>query len=159
MKAKFEIVPLQSEHLRQIKPREFEAREMQQLGPAECDRMVQEYLQRGVAITGLFNGEIGFCLGLFRLWRGVADVWAVTTPLVSRFPKAFHKAAKEHLAHHIQDLALHRVQTAVRVEHGVSRKWLRRLGFKEEGGMPGYGPDGETYVRFAWVAPWIKEKD
>ena len=37
----------------------------------------------------------------------------------------------------------------MRQDHGVSVRWLHRLGFTYEGRMEAYGPDGSAHLRFA----------
>lgn len=38
-------------------------------------------------------------------------------------------------------------------EHAVSRRWLKRLGFVEEGRVRGLGRGGEDFVQLAWLNP------
>jgi hypothetical protein len=148
VKAKLSIVPFEIEHLWQIQPREFEAREMQALGREACAWQAQEYLKRGPAWTGIIDGEILACGGAFQLWPGVAEIWAVTTARVTRWPLAFHRAIRRRLRELEENLGLWRLQVAIPAEHRVSVNWIRRLGFKDEGEKPHYGPRGETYLGF-----------
>ena len=141
------IIPFRAEHLGLLQARKFEAHEMELLGdPAN---RVREYLRGGAAYTGIVKGQVMGCAGIFPLWRGVAEVWMITTDLVSRYPKAFHQAIANGLEIAGHSMGLWRIQTAVHQNHLVSQKWLRRLGFNREGNMPGYGPDGATYIRMA----------
>lgn len=146
-----DIVPFEFDHLRQLQPREFEAAELCNQRPEEIRQRFQDYLNRGAAWTGVVGGQIIAVAGIILLWRGVAEIWAITTPLVTKYRKSFHQAIKYGLRRDIKVMDLHRVQVAVHEDHAVSRKWLKRLGFMEEGKMPGYGLQQETYVRLAWV--------
>lgn len=151
MKDSVHIVPFKAEHLQQLQPREFEGRELAALSIEEAEFRVKEYLRRGAAWALVKGGQVIACAGIFRHWRGVAEVWAVTTALVPCYPLAFHRAIRDGLRREIRVMNLHRVQTAVREDHVTSLKWLKRLGFNYEGAMRGYGPNGETYQRLAWV--------
>lgn len=146
---KLRIIAFEPEHLGRMQPRAFEARQIGLV--ADPQALAALYAQRGPAFTGMAGQEIMACGGLVMLWRGVAEVWMVSTALVAARPLAFHRAVKRGLARLRQDMGLWRVQAAVQKEHEVSRAWLARLGFREEGEMPGYGPDGEDYVRMAWT--------
>lgn len=144
-----EIIPFEPEHLRNLQARSFEGREMAAF--ADPEAQAREYLRRGPAFSGLIEGRLMGCLGVCLLWRGVAEVWMVTTDLVAQFPLAFHRAISQGIAVMEKSLNLWRLQVAVHHEHKISRNWLRRLNFQEEGEMPRYGPDGATYVRMARV--------
>ncbi|MBS7703184.1 hypothetical protein [Chelatococcus asaccharovorans] len=52
-------------------------------------------------------------------------------------------------------LAPHVARAECRVWDGntVARRWLRRLGFAEEGRAPALGRHGEAYVQCAWINP------
>jgi len=147
LKDRLVIIPFEPEHLYRLRPRGFEAKEMELLG--DPVGRVKEYLKYGVAYTGCVNGDIIGCAGLFRLWPGVAEVWAVTTPLVEKYPVSFHKAIYRGLERLQNDMGLWRIQTAIHKDHWVSQEWVKRMGFEFEGDMPGYGPDKSTYRRFA----------
>jgi RimJ/RimL family protein N-acetyltransferase len=144
---KFQIIPFEFAHLVALQPREFEARELAQLN--DWEERTREYQAKGSAYTGIIGDQIMGCAGIFLLWPGMAEVWAVTTPLVTTHTMAFHRTISRGLDVVERTMRLHRIQVAIHVDHFVSQKWIRRLGFKAEGSMPGYGPDGATYMRFA----------
>jgi hypothetical protein len=146
---KLRIIPFEFAHLAAMQPREFEARELALLDNLEG--RVDEYLAQGMAYTGIIGDRILACGGVIMLWRGVAELWLVTTGQVPEFPLAFHRAILKILALLERSMGLWRMQVAIHGEHLVSQYWVQRLGFKEEGPMPGYAPDGSTYVRFARV--------
>lgn len=144
-----EIIPFECAHLKALMPRKFEARELALVD--DMEQRTKEYLDRGMAYTGIIGDQILGCAGIFMLWRGVAEVWSVTTPLVEKYPLAFHRAISRGLKVVERSMGLWRIQVAIHGDHQVSLKWIQRLGFRLEGPMPGYGPDGATYERFAIV--------
>lgn len=145
------IKPFEPEHLGQMTPRRFEAAEMAYVGDPEL--YVRAYLQRGPAWSGFVGNRIMGCAGVCVLWRGVGEAWMVTTDLAARMPLAFHRAIASRLDEVMMSMNLWRLQAIIHTEHEVSRRWVRRLGFEEEGTMQRYGPDGKDYVRFARVTP------
>ena len=143
------VIPFEVDHLTAFQARNFEAREMELLiKPASY---AMSYLERGPAWTGLMGEQVLGCCGICVFWRGVAGLWLVTGELVDSFPLAFHRAVKYGLQTAMAAMGLWRVQTEINAGHLVSRKWIQRLGFREEGDMPQYGPDQATYVRYAKV--------
>lgn len=106
-------------------------------------------LTRGPAYT-LENGGIIACGGILPLWKGVGEVWVVSSPLVEKHPIFFAKTAWRKLFEMIKDLDLERVQSLVDAEHKVSMVWVERMGFKQEGVMRKY-MNGRDFIRYAWV--------
>jgi hypothetical protein len=144
---KLRIIPFEFAHLQAMQARKFEAREMALVN--DMEERAREYMARGMGYTGIIGGRILACAGIFMLWRGVAEIWSVTTPLVEDYPLAFHRAISHGLKVVERSMGLWRIQVAIHEDHLVSQKWIQRLGFVSEAPMPGYGADGATYVRFA----------
>ena len=141
------IIAFEPKHLEILNPRSFEGKEMFLLG--DVQERAKEYLRYGPAFTGIEGEQIIGCVGLVVLWPGVAEAWAVSTPLWPSKAKSVHKAITHGLKELSATLGLWRIQTAIHSEHVVSLRWLLRMGFNEEGYMSGYGPDGATYLRLA----------
>ena len=144
-----QIIPFEVAHLDDLQARRFEAQEIQSLG--DYRERAGVHRQLGPAWTGIIDGQVMGCCGLIVLWQGVAEPWMVSTGLCARYALSFHRAIKKGLDQVIQDLRLRRVQVAIHKDHVISHKWVERLGFKREGAMPAYGPDGSDYVRFGRV--------
>jgi hypothetical protein len=144
---KFEIRHFNASDLDQIEMRPFEAKIK-----AGLDRSFGPLFEKaGPAYTALINDRIAFCAGFGILYRGVAEVWAATSPLVERYPILFHSTVKMFLERTINDLKLWRVQVVVEREHRVSRNWLERLGFSAEGPATALGPDGQDMIHMAMI--------
>lgn len=116
--------------------------------------MAREYAARGPCWT-LWNGETPVaCAGIIVLWTGVAEAWALTSPLVSQFPIGFHRAAKQVLSGAMYEYKLHRLQVSIPSTHSVSCNWIRSLGFQFEGRMEKYGPAKDDWLRFVRLSEW-----
>ena len=105
--------------------------------------------QAGPCFSGVIDGEIVGSAGLIKLWPGVAEAWMVTGTLTNNHALSFHKCVKHGLNRLIETLGLHRVQISVYQYYDMSIKWVERLGFKSEGLMDKYGPDGSNFYRYA----------
>jgi hypothetical protein len=107
------------------------------------------YSENGPAFTG-FVLEVPIAVaGIMIPWPGLGTAWSFTTPLVAQFPCAFHRAVKRKIEEIAKERGLRRLQMDVPESHTISRRWALRLGFHAEGAMPCYGPDGESWIRFA----------
>ena len=116
-------------------------------------KVVARNLLRGMAITGFRDEEIVACGGIMPLWKGVGEAWVVTSPLVKMCSFSFVKVVWRRLLTFTKIMELERVQTTVDAEHEVSRKWVERMGFKQEGLLKKY-INGRDFFRYAL----IKEK-
>ena len=88
--------------------------------------------------------------GIFPLWQGVGEAWSLFTPEALQHGVAFHLRAVKVLKGFF-DQGWWRIQTTVRADFETGILWLDRLGFKDEGLMEKYGPDGSDYIRYARV--------
>jgi hypothetical protein len=102
----------------------------------------------GMAFTVFNEGELVCSAGLAVLWPGVAEAWALFTPLVKELTREMIRVLKRGLEELAGSLKLHRIQTAVQADFLQGRKFIQVLGFKEEGHMEKYGADGADYFRY-----------
>lgn len=89
--------------------------------------------------------------GAVKIWQGVASWWMLTSPLVRKYPKSFQSACRDGLNFMMENYEMHRLEAAIPERHYVSQRWAKTHGFKEEGLMIGYGPDGANHYRYARV--------
>jgi hypothetical protein len=84
-------------------------------------------------------------IGMSLLWPGVADVWGVISEDVRKCSLSFHKRVKHSLDYHAECLNIKRYQVFVRVGYKEGRKWAETLGFRVEGALDYFGPEGDAY--------------
>jgi hypothetical protein len=82
-------------------------------------------------------------------WNGVGEAWSVTTDGIEIQPFAFVRTVKNLIAQQIIDHGLHRVQMTVRDDYEAGNRFAQFLGFKSEGVLKKYGPDGADYRMYA----------
>lgn len=124
------VVPFKPEHLDQIK-----ARSIGQHG--ECPKTVLT-----AAFTFMKDAEIVAICGAFPFVPGVIHFWGLMSDLVSKYPVAFHKACLKVLSWYEQHEKPRRVQMEVSVAYPLGQRWAESLGFKREGTMKHWMPDG-----------------
>lgn len=118
--------------------------------PQEIARLYAKY---GPAYTAWIDGRIAGCMGVMIPWEGHGDGWAVWTPTGLRHAGLVHRATRTGLAQIIRDYRIRRLQADVIAAFPAGRRWAEHLGMRLEGLMPSYGPEGETFARYAWVRP------
>jgi hypothetical protein len=141
------LVPFRPEHLAQIRLTERDMKLMVGINPLPM-------LQAGPAFTLLNEKSVIAIGGIAMLWRGVGEAWAIPSTEVEKHPLAFHRVIKKMIDIIQQNKNLHRVQASINEDHEKSHKWVKALGFKREGKMNGYGPNGENFIRYARVRKW-----
>lgn len=145
------LVPFEPRHLAEIAPGRFERLA---LGHGEGDELACGVALPGPAFTIFDDGSddggtpLG-CGGLVPLWRGVARGWLYASDRLRGHPLMLHRTVRRALGAAEAALALHRIEITVHGEFTAGQRWAERLGFRCEGAMPGYGPNKDTYFRYA----------
>ena len=97
--------------------------------------------------SGFVDDEYAFSAGIVES-LGVGTIWAITTPLVEKYPIWFTKASINMLNAGKDLYKLQRVQATVLKENKKAVKWIEFLGFQREGLMRKYvGGDHYLYSR------------
>jgi hypothetical protein len=106
-------------------------------------------LRMGPAVTAFVDLKPVAIFGFIPVWSGVAEAWLVVDNHARKYPVAMTKYGIA-----VQDIAkislgLHRTQITVRMTDKRAYKWALALGFRQEGVMSKYGPDGIDYILMA----------
>lgn len=101
----------------------------------------------GPAYTFWRHGDILACAGLAVAWEGLATAWALVGPLAAQYPLV-HRNIVYALEFFIKDLDLRRVECVVPVTSEMGHRWVRRLGFVEDGIASSYLPNGGDAMRY-----------
>lgn len=137
------IEPFRPEHLERLllQPRQADARQLFE-NPA-----YGQALANGLAYTAIEGDVILCCAGLLPHWEGRAEVWSLMGADLRR-----HFVAIHHAAVRLLDVAdFRRIEASVDAKFCNGRRWVERLGFKAEGVMRAYTPDGRDCIRYAKV--------
>jgi hypothetical protein len=134
--------------------------------PVHLERMTLQREQAGAVATILEAGaaklgEMGFatslltkddtpifCGGWIGVYPGRCISWSVISAEIgqSRLISAF-RLAKRRLA----ECEFGRIETTVSVGHLAAHRWCQMLGYKPEGRMRKYDPDGSDAVMYALI--------
>lgn len=116
--------------------------------PSFDDPSYAEQLAKFDSYSGFIDGRIVMCGGITRMWEGRGEAWALIARDVG--PSGMHSihyAVKRYLG----AATLRRIEAACDASFLQAHRWLVLLGFKYEGKMEKYTPDGRDCLRFAMV--------
>lgn len=85
------------------------------------------------------------------VWPGFAEVWALFSNEINKYPLALTRAAKRFLQFYSISMGIIRFQVTVRCDFPQGVEWVKKLGFKLEGTMPKFGPDGADTFLFGRI--------
>ncbi len=105
----------------------------------------------GPAFSAINDRRVLGAAGVIPVWRGVGNAWLLASDELRRHPMVLHRYVRRGLVMVERGLGLHRTQIAVHQKFTAACQWAERLGFAFEGEMKGYGPNGDTYLRYARV--------
>ena len=143
------IVPFENKHAEQILEQGLNS-EFLELKPEH--RKYAYFLKEvGMSFTGLVNNKPIAAGGVFHLWDGVAEGWVLATKDIYKYPIFCAKHIKQRTEIILKANKIKRIQTSVKADCDVALRFAKWLGFKKEGLMESYGPDGSDFVRFARV--------
>jgi hypothetical protein len=130
------------------------ARGVQQQQLAEVSLVPRGYASLppvpGAALSAFEDsGRIIMCGGVVPRHPGVGELWALVSQDAGRYFVALTRATRRFLQ--TQQLMYRRIECTSAIDFPQGCRWLGLLGFKHEGPVPGFGPNGEAHVRFGLV--------
>ena len=143
------IVPFENKHAEQILEQGLNS-EFLELKP-EHKKYAFFLKEVGMSFTGLVNNRPIAAGGVFHLWDGVAEGWVLATKDIYKYPIFCAKHIKQRTEIILKANKIIRIQTSVKADCDVALRFAKWLGFKKEGLMESYGPDGSDFVRFARI--------
>ena len=101
----------------------------------------------GPALTVFEGDRVILSGGIASINARHGVLWAVLSPLAGRHMLFLHRGVKRFID--CQPVKRLEATTELGFWHGC--RWLKLLGFKYEGKMPGFGDAGETHLRFGMI--------
>ena len=147
--SKIEIVPFTGEHAKQIL--ELGMNDVALELKPEHRRYVVDVEDVGMSFTGLLNNKPIAAGGICYLWDGVAEGWVLASRDIFKYPIFCAKTIKRRTDLLAKNNKLKRIQTAVKADSDTAIRFAEWLGFKREGLMKNYGPDGADHYLYAKV--------
>ena len=113
--------------------------------------LAKEREESGLCVTGWVDGEIVGVGGIQILWEGVGEVWLMLTPYINKKPKEGYRCIRNGFEKLLKENKLRRVQGFGRIGFHQSHILFKHLGFKAEGKLRKYAPDGADVIIYALI--------
>lgn len=104
------------------------------------------------AHTVTISYKVVAVFGVTMIWPGCAEVWALVSDDLKTIPFWLHKKILNGIKFYETNLKLRRLQATVKVDFEMGHKWIKALGFKEEGILREYGVDGSDFYIYGKVS-------
>lgn len=102
-------------------------------------------------VTLILDGKVAGVVGMAVAWPGVADAWTLLSKAACAHPMELHHCVSKIIRSYTKMLGVVRLSAASRASNAQGQRWLKALGFKPEGLMRKYGPDGSDWYLYARV--------
>lgn len=128
------IVPLTLEHVMALEPQEAQS------GQSMADRVqtAKALIEQGNAYAAIDDDGVMCVAGVTPQWDGRAVAWA----LVSRHAGRKMAALTRSIRRYLDGLGIRRIEMYVDAQFSTGCRWATMLGFKNEGRMAAFLPNG-----------------
>jgi hypothetical protein len=117
-------------------------------GRVPASFMAQSYLDGGPALSFFWKGKLVMVGGIVSPWPRSGEAWAILAPEASECVVSLNRSVRRVVHGFRRGMGLNRLQAHVEEGFHKGNRWATWMGFKEEGRMPKFGPEGETFVRY-----------
>lgn len=139
------VVRFEAEHLALL---ELQDAQLSLSGVISEPGYAQSIAKAGQAFTALDGQTVILCAGLIEAWQGRAIAWALVSKHAGRHFFSIHRAVDGFL----KQTEYRRIEATVQADFPQAWRWIQMLGFKHEGLMRCYAPDGSDHHLFARVS-------
>lgn len=102
------------------------------------------------AYTIVDDDQVLFCTGIMDMWPGTGEVWFIGSQEIHRRPRAVVEFCRREMRFCAKERGLWRIQGVCRADWPQALRFAEFFGFRNEGLMRRYGPEGSDYYRVAW---------
>jgi RimJ/RimL family protein N-acetyltransferase len=145
------VIPFEAIHLQLLKDNVRNKQMYVATSTGDLDEWAWIYENKGVAYTGIQDGEIIGFAGCIIPWKGVGDAYLIGTDKIEEHGIGIARTLLRGLRLIEDNMNLHRIQATVHEDFTVSRRWVEWMGFKEEGRMEKFSSSEENYIMYAKV--------
>jgi hypothetical protein len=136
------VEPFQPYHIDLLRAQGVQSAQLGEVSIVPATSVIQP---PGPALTVFDQDRVVLCGGVIMQAPGRGECWALMTEGAGKYMHWLHFAAKRFIS--IQ--RWRRLEASVPQGFGQGCRWVKLLGFSFEGELKNYGPQGETYLRFA----------
>jgi RimJ/RimL family protein N-acetyltransferase len=115
------------------------------------ETMAEQHAKKGIGYTIWFDEVPVLCGGIDFYWPRVGEAWMLLTEWVVEHPMMLVRITKECMNELIRIHNVKRCQATINTSDSVSIRFCELYGFKREGMLKSYGPDGSDYYMYGRV--------
>jgi hypothetical protein len=122
------------------------------LSEIDCSRMMVDLARSNddsIAVAFGTENKMYGVAGSFRQWEGSAQLWALFSKDVDKYPIALTKMTEALIVYAVEKQKLRRVSLHVRSDYTKGNQFAYAMGFDFEGVMRGFLPDGSDANLYA----------
>jgi len=108
---------------------------------------IQPLADAGMAWVGEEDGDILAIAGLAPQWENRATAWALVSSMAGKRFLAIHRAVESVL----DNARFRRIEATVDIGFEPGHRWMKMLGFRPEGYLEAYRPDGADQILYARI--------
>ena len=138
------VLPFEPEHLTALRLQPMQTAISDMLSDPKYSRSLQ---QAGPAFSAMVDGEIIAALGIIPQWQNRAIAWGLIGANANRHLLGVHRAVDRFL----KLTEYRRIETSVATNFAEGHRWAQMLGFKREGTMTAFTPDGRDCDLYARI--------
>lgn len=112
-------------------------------------RWIENMKREDRSFTLIDNGHLIVAGGIFEIWPGMGEAWLIPSDKIDNYKLKMIKTLRRHMDKIIAEDNLVRLQASVREDFPVAHRFIEFMGFKREGLMTNYGPDGANHILYA----------
>ena len=139
-----QIRPAIAEDLANLHPRAEEAKIIEAVGIEHFYGL----LEMGQVLTICDEDKIVAIMGIYKLWSGVYESWVLPSQYITDYSFKYLRIVKQYIDSIKKTYYMHRLQT-FSVNDLLHDRWMGFLGFKKEGILTSYTPDGTDYAMWS----------
>jgi len=129
-----------------------------ELRPQDSERAVvrdsrewKDIVDKSVAYTLLYDDEILCCGGVCFYRKRFGEAWILCSRKAEEHPIATFRTARRVIDDIMKLYDMYRVQATVQCDWFEAQRFIKLLGFKWEGTLWRYGPDGSNYQMYSRI--------
>jgi RimJ/RimL family protein N-acetyltransferase len=107
--------------------------------------MIKNQHNEGSCFSGVCDGKIVCCFGIYNLWGDVYEAWLIPHRQIGRNVVPFHRGSQRFFTYAMSKYRIKRLQITVSSQNAHAVYWAEKCYFKKEGLMKHYGPDNNDY--------------
>jgi RimJ/RimL family protein N-acetyltransferase len=103
------------------------------------------------AFTAMYKGKVLGSAGLIPWWQGMCELWMYLGVDAFDNRRGALKLVSWAMEHVIETMELNRIQATVKTDYVQGHRFAKFFGFVNEGEMKNYGPNKESFTRYAKI--------